>query len=314
MYNLFTILMKNNKSTVLFLFLTLFFTGVIFLANTFYFSQDLIENPEEQYIEETLKSSKERNKYLLKADKIVLEEKIKRQKQEKLAKIREDKIKNILLKNKYKNIEFSSVPYSFLEKEEINKQKKEIEAILKQKDIFDLLKKIEVVFYEEKGEVRWRMKNRMVKLFSPQTMEKDELIAIFIHELSHHLDIYSLERKNYWDISNKFYDISWYSTRVLIPWMQSTDFVSGYSMTNKYEDFAESLTYYILHNRDFLEKSKNSQFLKEKYNFFSFYLFKNWLFKNTDFSTDNKIRSYYWDITKIDFSLENFLQYLKKSI
>ena len=298
--------MKKNIN--LFLILTLFFTGVIFLINTYYFSQDLIENPEEKYIEETLESSKERIDYIEIAKNILNE----KEKKEKKIKIREEKIKSILLKNKYKNIEFSAVPYEFLDLQK--KEKEEIEIILKNKDIFSLLKKIEIIFYEEKWEVRWKMKNRAVKLYSPQTMRKDELIAIFIHEFAHYIDIYSLERKEFSDISNKFYDISWYSTKVLNSWMKSKDFVSGYAMTNKYEDFAESLTYYILHNEDFLIKSKKSQYLKEKYIFFNFYLFKDGLFKNTDFSKNNKIKDYYRDITKINFSLENFLQYLKKSI
>ena len=38
--------------------------------------------------------------------------------------------------------------------------------------------------------------------------------------------------------------------------MEVKDFVSWYAMTNKYEDFAESFTYYILHNKDFLNKTK----------------------------------------------------------
>jgi hypothetical protein len=59
------------------------------------------------------------------------------------------------------------------------------------------------------------MKNRVVKLYSPQSMKKDELIAIFIHEFSHYIDIYNLERKEFSDISNNFYNISWYSTKVL---------------------------------------------------------------------------------------------------
>jgi hypothetical protein len=59
------------------------------------------------------------------------------------------------------------------------------------------------------------MKNRSVRLYSPQTMKKDELIAIFIHEFSHYIDIYSLEREEFNDISNNFYKISWYSTKVL---------------------------------------------------------------------------------------------------
>jgi hypothetical protein len=46
-------------------------------------------------------------------------------------------------------------------------------------------------------------------------------------------------------------------------------------MTNKYEDFAESFTYYILHNDDFLEKSRQSALLRAKYDFFSKYLFRD---------------------------------------
>jgi hypothetical protein len=46
-------------------------------------------------------------------------------------------------------------------------------------------------------------------------------------------------------------------------------------MTNKYEDFAESLTYYIVSNKDFLEKSEKSEILQEKYNFFANNLFSN---------------------------------------
>jgi hypothetical protein len=85
-------------------------------------------------------------------------------------------------------------------------------------------------------------------------------------------------------------------------------------MTNKYEDFAESLTYYILHNKDFLEKTKKSIFLKEKYDYFSKYLFRNKEFQNTNFSSTNKIENYYWDITKLKINIKNFLQYLENGI
>jgi hypothetical protein len=54
-------------------------------------------------------------------------------------------------------------------------------------------------------------------------------------------------------------------------------------MTNKYEDFAESFTYYILHNDDFLKKTKQSDILLKKYNFFDKNLFIYNEFKNTDF-------------------------------
>ncbi len=85
-------------------------------------------------------------------------------------------------------------------------------------------------------------------------------------------------------------------------------------MTNKYEDFSESFTYYVLHNDDFLEKSKQSLIMREKYNFFRRYLFKGNDFFGTDFSDQNVIRSYYRDITKIPFDVNNFLQYMKNNI
>jgi hypothetical protein len=46
-------------------------------------------------------------------------------------------------------------------------------------------------------------------------------------------------------------------------------------MTNKYEDFAETFTYYVLHNSDFVEKTKKSEVLKRKYDFFRNYIFGN---------------------------------------
>jgi hypothetical protein len=94
--------------------------------------------------------------------------------------------------------------------------------------------------------------------------------------------------------------------------LEQKDFVSGYSMTNKYEDFAESFTYYILHNDDFLEKAYYSDILKQKYDFFTKYVFRNDEFKTNYYKTTNEIKDYYWDITKIEYSLQNFLQYLKK--
>jgi hypothetical protein len=84
-----------------------------------------------------------------------------------------------------------------------------------------------------------------------------------------------LNSKNTNDLSDEFYNISWLSTKTLRSGQSQADFVSGYAMTNKYEDFAESLTYYIIANRDFLEKSEKSEKLQNKYNFFENKLFNN---------------------------------------
>jgi len=45
---------------------------VIFLIKTFYFSYDLIDTNEEKYIEETFKSSDEKNDFLIKAKNILI--------------------------------------------------------------------------------------------------------------------------------------------------------------------------------------------------------------------------------------------------
>jgi len=82
-------------------------------------------------------------------------------------------------------------------------------------------------------------------------------------------------------------------------------------MTNKYEDFAESFTYFVLHNKDFIKKARKSDILKRKFLFFYRYLFKGKEFILTDFSESNKVENYYRDITKIDFSLKNFLEFVK---
>ncbi|MDR1944677.1 MAG: putative zinc-binding metallopeptidase [Candidatus Peribacteria bacterium] len=67
--------------------------------------------------------------------------------------------------------------------------------------------------------------------------------------------------------------MSWKETKILKSSLTQKDFVSGYAMTNKYEDFAETFTYYVLHNSDFLEKSKNSSILKQKYDYFRSHIF-----------------------------------------
>jgi hypothetical protein len=54
-------------------------------------------------------------------------------------------------------------------------------------------------------------------------------------------------------------------------------------MTNKYEDFAETFTYFVMYNQDFLTKSQDSDILAQKYNFFSEYVFPDNSFVGTSF-------------------------------
>ena len=170
---------------------------------------------------------------------------------------------------------------------------------------------LKVILIEEKIDRRWKMKNKSIELFWAQKEITSEYISVFIHELWHYIDLYFLEKKVFIDISDKFYKISWETTKVKKENQTVKDFVSWYSMTNKYEDFSESFTYYILHNKDFLENTKKSPILKQKYDFFSNYLFKNKEFFNSKFN-ELEIQNYYRDITKIHFDNNKLINYLEK--
>jgi hypothetical protein len=62
-----------------------------------------------------------------------------------------------------------------------------------------------------------------------------------------------------------------------------TDFLSGYALTNKYEDFAESFTFYVFHNEDFRSRAQKNLMIARKYNFFRKYVFINTEFADTSF-------------------------------
>jgi len=155
------------------------------------------------------------------------------------------------------------------------------------------------------------MKEKTIYMFWCKYQEKEEILSVFIHEFWHYIDLYFLEKKLIKDISDDFYNISWKKTKVIKAWLSEKDFVSGYAMTNKYEDFAETFIYFILHNKDFLEKTKKSEILEEKYNFLISYIFKSGEFQDSDFSENNKVNDYYWDTTKIKVNSKNFLDYLQ---
>ena len=170
---------------------------------------------------------------------------------------------------------------------------------------------LNIEIYKEKSDVRGKMKNHRIKLYWVQRMSLPEYTAVWIHEFAHIIDLYYFQKRVFIDISDFFYNISWDWDKVIKSWQIWSDFVSGYAMTNKYEDFAETFTYYILHNGDFLKKSEDSEILKKKYDFFGKYLFKDWGFAWTNFSTWEKIKTYYRDITKINYSMVEFLKFLK---
>jgi len=185
------------------------------------------------------------------------------------------------------------------------------EIFLYKKNILSRIDELEVLLYSNKLDTRGRMKSGRIHLYGITQMSDDEFLSVLIHEFAHYYDIYSLVWNVFWDKSNEFYKISWESVNTLIAESKQEDFVSGYAITNQYEDFAESYVYYILHNKDFYNKSLQNQALARKYSFFRSYVFSQDQFYKTDFSQEENIQNYVWDITKLDVDVEAFLQYVQ---
>ena len=298
---------------------TFFFSVVIFLVNYTFFTEGT-EYIEEKYIDPVIEiknASISLETGFLEEDKKQLGEAEKRKEIERLKEeqLKRDKLEEALRKkseelNAASKFYFLFIP-NFLKKD-ITEISDNTSIILNNKDFNEKVRDLKVEFYEEKLDVRWRMKKRTIKLYDPKKMWEMETMTVFVHEFAHFVDLYFLQKKVTIDLSNKFYDISWESTKVMKESQSWKDFVSGYAMTNKYEDFAESFIYFVLHNDDFVKKSEASIKLKAKYYFLQTYIFKGNKFLNTDFSFWNEIKSYYRDITKIDINLEKFLQFLEK--
>ncbi len=207
-------------------------------------------------------------------------------------------------------IEFYYIPQSLIETTSMYSDA--LARFLYSDTIYKSIQHLWIHMYEQADNVRWNMRHATLRFFGVHNMSVWEFLSVGIHEFAHYFDIYILEKSLFQDVSRYFYDISWESTKVIVSGQKSTDFVSGYAMTNKYEDFAETYTYFVLHNDDFFLKAQQSEILQKKYDFFGKFIFKKHTFQNTDFSIDNRVKSYYWDITKIDINHKKLLQYLEK--
>lgn len=89
--------------------------------------------------------------------------------------------------------------------------------------------------------------------------------------------------------------------------------MSGYAATNQYEDFAESLVWYVFHNEDFADRALRNEMIRQKYLFFATQVFPGGAFQGTDFSR-GRPPAYMWDTTKVSIQLEKYLYFLQISI
>ena len=151
-------------------------------------------------------------------------------------------------------------------------------------------------------------------------MDDKEFISVLVHETGHNVDYGYLTHENteersafrdgghsiyITDPSVDFYQISWEDEKTLKKTANNLDFVSGYAMTDPFEDFAETYTYYVLHNEDFKTLTASSPKLYAKYQFM-----KERVFNDAEFNTgDSQVIMYNrpWDTTVLSYDLEEFL-------
>lgn len=151
-------------------------------------------------------------------------------------------------------------------------------------------------------------------------MSAAELTAVFVHEMGHIVDTGLIEGQSSAgpshfvdrrasvfqnDPSIDFYAISWKNATMKWGKSSGNDFVTGYAMSDPFEDFAESYNFYLLHGSQFRYMSRFNKKLEQKYAYLRDRIFSGQEFWNNDIKLNAKRRSY--DSTLLPFSLENFL-------
>jgi len=149
-----------------------------------------------------------------------------------------------------------------------------------------------------------------------------ELTSVLVHEMGHIVDtgLYTGDSrfdksefvdgdipvyKN--DLSLRFYRIDWENSENLKDSAKKEDFVTGYAMTDPFEDFAETYNFYILHGAQFKEMAKKNRKLQRKYLFMKYFIFRGQVFNNDPY-TEIAYDMRQYDATMIDYDRNKFIQ------
>lgn len=154
-----------------------------------------------------------------------------------------------------------------------------------------------------------------------QNVTDEELVGVLVHEMGHIMDTGVMSgsaragESKYVDGSNPiynndasldFYKLSFSDTETRLKSATSLDFVSGYAMTDPFEDFAESYAYYILHGTEFRTLAASNKVLSEKYEYL-----KNRVFDGKEYFNGKKIRkgqerTRSYDVTVLPYDMKKF--------
>jgi Putative zinc-binding metallo-peptidase len=149
-----------------------------------------------------------------------------------------------------------------------------------------------------------------------------ELTSVLVHEMGHIVDtgLYTGNSRSGEsefkdgnipvykdDLSLRFYRINWENSENLKESAKKEDFVTGYAMSDPFEDFAETYNFYILHGAQFKEMAKENRQLQRKYLFMKYFIFRGQVFDNDPYTKiAYDMRSY--DATMIDYDRNKFMQ------
>lgn len=174
------------------------------------------------------------------------------------------------------------------------------------------LKKLEV--RNIKNVSRGLANSHMIILNTESISSKEELQAVFTHEMGHIVDLGMLSttshtKTDFWtkgtqvftqDPSLGFYDLSWENDKKKKAQATRSDFVSGYARTSPFEDFAESYLFYRLHGEKFRSMAADSNVLAAKYQFM-----KDSVFSGEEFQLEKEDKGFLhnliWDATLVKF-------------
>ncbi|MBP9717870.1 hypothetical protein KBD59_01095 [Candidatus Gracilibacteria bacterium] len=150
---------------------------------------------------------------------------------------------------------------------------------------------------------------------------RGELASVLTHEMGHIVDSSTLVGFNndidtgFYDFSKlvtvddpslQFYKIAWDSSEKMKDPASELDFVSGYAMSDPFEDFAETYAFYRLHGHEFRTLIQSSEMLKQKYEFMKTNVFYGQEFE-LDQDSEMDIWSRHYDVTVMPFDVQRFL-------
>lgn len=153
----------------------------------------------------------------------------------------------------------------------------------------------------------------------------DELASVLTHEIGHLADENILVgekesgKSGFYDFGTPiyendpsllFYRLSWENDRKKREEASSFDFVSGYSASDPFEDFAETYLMYRFHGPEFRNLIAGSEILSKKYEFMKEYVFLGEEFETTTTSNYPMYRRVY-DTTTLPFDIEERLKVAK---